>query len=59
MAVVIDELEVDLEEPQAQKRGGGWDGGDGGAAQQPPPKPEEIERAVRALSERAGRVWAH
>jgi hypothetical protein len=61
MAVVIDEMQVDVHEPRQEQRGqpgGGSSGGGGGASQQPP-KPEEVERAQRTLVERAERVWAY
>jgi hypothetical protein len=58
MAVIIDQMDVDVAEPQAQTRGGGESNGGGGAAQQPP-KAEEIEQALRAQAERNARVWAH
>jgi hypothetical protein len=57
MAVIIDQMDVDVAEPQQQTRGGESNGG-GGAAQQPP-KAEEIEQALRAQAERNARVWAH
>jgi hypothetical protein len=62
MAVVIDEMQVDVAEPQQQQaRGGGGSsdagGGGGGAGQ--PPKPEDVQRAMRVQAERAERVWAH
>lgn len=58
MAVVIDEMVVDVSGAGETKRGGG--GGDaksdsGGE----PPKPEEIERALRLQVERMERVRAH
>jgi hypothetical protein len=62
MAVVIEEMQVDVAEPQQQQaRGGGsadaGGGGGGGAGQ--PPKPEDVQRAMRVQAERAERVWAH
>lgn len=58
MAVVIDEMQVDVQEPRGEEHGQGGGLGGGGASTQPP-KPEEIERARRVLAERAERVWAH
>lgn len=59
MAVVIDQMDVDVSEPQQQTRGGGESNGGGGGGDAQPPKPEEIERALRTQAERAERVWAH
>lgn len=61
MAVVVDEMLVDVAQQPEQQRGGGdgGGGGGGGADKQQPPKPEDVERALRAQLERAGRVWAH
>ena len=58
MAVVIDEMVVDVSGAEETKRGSG--GGDaksdsGGA----PPEREEIERALRLQVERMERVRAH
>ena len=58
MAVVVDELQMDVT-PPAEQRGGSGGGGGGGAADEPQPKPEDVERALRARLERAERVWAH
>lgn len=60
MAVVIDEMQVDTQEPRQEQRGqsGGGASANGGSSQQPP-KPEEVERAHRMMVERAERVWAY
>lgn len=57
MAVVIDEMQVDVASQPEQRGGDG--GGGGAAAEQQQPKPEDVERAWRARLERAERVWAH
>jgi hypothetical protein len=63
MAVVIDEVQVDVQEPRREQHGQGGGGaaagGGGGGAAQQPPKPEEVARAQRTLVERAERVWAY
>ena len=59
MAVVIDEMQVDVSS-QPDQRGDGGGGGGGAASEQPQqPKPEDVERAWRTQLERAERVWAH
>lgn len=59
MAVVIDEMQVDMAQPQPRQRGGAAEGGggDGGGEQQP--SPEETERAWRRQHERQERVRAY
>jgi hypothetical protein len=60
MAVVIDEMQVDVAEPQQQQtRGGGGGSSDGGGGAGQPPKPEDVQRAMRVQAERSERVWAH
>lgn len=59
MAVVIDEMVVDVSGADDSKRRGGGGGdakSDGGGE---PPKPEEIEHALRQQWERLERVRAH
>jgi len=62
MAVVIDQMSVDVAEMgDAKKRsGGGSSGGDAGAdSGGEPPKPEAFERMWQQQAERAERVRAH
>jgi hypothetical protein len=63
MAVVIDEMQVDVAEPRQQQQGHGGgssdSGGGGGGGAGQPPKPEDVQRAMRVQAERAERVWAH
>jgi hypothetical protein len=58
MAVVIDQMNVDVAETgESKKRGGGGGaGGDGGGDE---PKPEDFERMWQQQAERAERVRAH
>jgi hypothetical protein len=59
MAVVVDEMHVDVAEPQQQQQTRGGDSSSGGGGADQPPKPEDVGRAMRANVERAERVWAH
>jgi hypothetical protein len=59
MAVVIDEMQVDVAEPQQQQARGGGGSSDAGGGGGQPPKPEDVQRAMRVQAERAERVWAH
>jgi hypothetical protein len=57
MAVVIDEMLVDVSgADESKKRGGGDSQSDAGSE---PPKPEEIEHALRQQVERMERIRAH
>ncbi|HZH92132.1 MAG TPA: hypothetical protein VEX70_16160 [Pyrinomonadaceae bacterium] len=59
MAVVIDQMNVDVADTgDSKKRGGGGAGGDGGGGGDEP-KPEEFERMWQQQAERAERVRAH
>lgn len=58
MAVVIDEMVVDVSgADESKRRGGGGDAKSDGGGE--PPKPEEIEHALRQQVERMERVRAH
>ncbi|MDQ1557299.1 MAG: hypothetical protein QOD32_359 [Pyrinomonadaceae bacterium] len=62
MPIVVDQMNVDVAEPDApKKRGGGSGDGDagGGAGGGEPPKPEEFERMWQQHAERAERLRAH
>jgi hypothetical protein len=60
MAVVIDQMSVDVAEMgESKKRGGGGGGGAGADSGGEPPKPEEFERMWQQQAERAERVRAH
>jgi len=58
MAVVIDEMNVDVEAAAEPKRRGDGDDSKSNSGGEPP-KPEEIERALRQQCERAERLRAH
>jgi hypothetical protein len=60
MAVVIDQMSVDVAEPpDSKKRGGAGGDGAGSEAGGEPPQPEAFERMWRQQAERAERVRAH
>lgn len=62
MAIIVDQMSVDVAEPPSKKRGGGNmdDGGDGaGAGGGDAPQPEKFERMWQQQAERAERIRAH
>ncbi|MDX6269645.1 MAG: hypothetical protein QOD28_868 [Acidobacteriota bacterium] len=60
MPIVVDQMNVDVAEPDApKKRGGSGDGDAGGGGSGEPPKPEEFERMWQQHAERAERLRAH
>ena len=57
MAVVIDQMNVDVAEAGETKKRGGGDAGDGAGGGAP--QPEEFERMWQQQAERAERLRAH